>query len=125
VSLIARHLETNGIVTLCMSSALDIIEAGNPPRTTFLDYPLGHTAGKPFDPDDQYSVVRASVLALDRFSQPGEIDHLANRWSNDETWKLEAGDDTEGDRRQPRDETPRFQTEDDRLLAIASGALAE
>ena len=108
-----------------MASALDIIEAGNPPRTTFLDYPLGHTAGKPFDADDQYSVVRASVLALERSSRPGEINRLSNRWSTDETWKQDAGDSSSGDLRQPRDETPRFQSEDDRLLAIASGALAE
>ena len=125
VSLIARHLEAEGITTIFMASAQDIIEAGNPPRTTFLDYPLGHTAGKLFNTDDQCSVVRAGVLGLERALRPGEIDHLPNRWSADETWRQEAGDSSGGDTRQPRDETPQFQTEDDRLLAIASGALIE
>ena len=125
MSLIARHLEANGISTLCMASALDIIEAGHPPRAAFLDYPLGHTGGKPFDPDDQYSVVRASVMAFQRLSQSGEIDRLANRWSTDETWRLKAVDSSSGDIRQPRDETPQFQTEDDRMLAIARGAFTE
>ena len=86
---------------------------------------MGHTSGKPFDTDDQYSVVRASVMAFHRLSQSGEIDRLANRWSTDETWRLKAVDSSGGDIRQPRDETPQFQTEDDRMLAIARGAFME
>ncbi len=125
MSLIARHLEAKGISTLCLASALDIVEAGNPPRATFLDYPLGHTGGKPFDTDDQYSVVHASVMALQSLSQPGEIVRLSNRWSIDEAWRMKAVDSSSGDIRQPRDETPQFQTEDDRKLAIARGAITE
>ena len=53
VCLVARHLEANGIASMCLSSALDIFTAGRPPRATFLDYPLGHNSGKPFDAADQ------------------------------------------------------------------------
>ena len=109
---------------MCMASAMDIIQAGNPPRTTFLDYPLGHTAGKPFDADDQYSVVRAGVLALESASQGDQVHTLPNRWAADESWRQQATDTSKGDSRQPRDETPRFQNEEDRRLAVASGALA-
>ena len=125
MSLIARHLEAHGISTLCMASALDIVQAGNPPRATFLDYPLGHTTGKPFDADDQYAVVHTSLEAIDRLSHPGAIEHLDRLWSSDETWRTQAVDISGGDLRQTRDETPRFQTEDDRRLAISLGTLAE
>jgi hypothetical protein len=124
VSLIARHLEANGIATMCMASALDIIQAGNPPRTTFLDYPLGHSAGKPFDAEDQLAVVRAAVLGLENASRHDGIQMLPNSWSTDQSWLQEAADSSKGDSRQPRDETPRFQSEEDRKLAVASGALA-
>jgi hypothetical protein len=117
VCLIARHLESRGIPTLCMASALDIVQAGNPPRAVFVDYPLGHTTGKPFDPTDQHAVVKAALLALERITRPGEIVHLPQRWSEGEEWKRGTVDPGTGDRRQPRDTTPQYQTEDDRRLA--------
>jgi D-proline reductase (dithiol) PrdB len=125
VSLIARHLEAHGISTLCVASALDITEAGRPPRATFLDYPLGHTAGKPFDVEDQYDVIRASVVGFERIAETGTIERLPNRWSSDDSWQQDDLATPGQDSRQPRDETPQFQSEDDRLLAISSGALTE
>ena len=107
-----------------MASALDIIQAGNPPRTTFLDYPLGHSAGKPFDAEDQLAVVRTAVLGLEGAAPHDAIQMLPNSWSSDESWKQHAANTSLGDSRQPRDETPRFQSEEDRKLAVASGALA-
>jgi hypothetical protein len=38
---------------MCLGSAFDILGAGQPPRATFVDYPLGHSAGKRFDAADQ------------------------------------------------------------------------
>ena len=122
VSLVARHLEANGIPTICLASALDIIEAGRPPRATFIDYPLGHTSGKPFDRKDQLLVVSGALTALQTMTQAGQISRLPNRWSDDDTWKQEAGATSGGDTRQPRDETPQFQYDEDREAAIAAGA---
>src|SRR3546814_6957411 len=45
MALVARHLEAAGLPTLCIVSARDIVEAVDPPRAVFVDYPLGHTAG--------------------------------------------------------------------------------
>jgi hypothetical protein len=38
-------------------------------------------------------------------------------WSDDETWKAEAAVADTGDKRQPRDLTPRYQFEEDRIAA--------
>lgn len=122
--LVARHLEANGIPTLCLGSGLDILKSGRPPRTAFLDYPLGHSAGKAFDEADQYSVVRAALAALEEAAEPGAFAMLPNRWSATEDWKAEAGSSRGGDTRESRDESPRFQRPGDREAALASGALA-
>lgn len=115
--LIARHLEAHGIPTLCLGSAFDILEAGNPPRAVFLDYPLGHSAGKPFDPADQESVIRQALAGFDNIKSPGQITILENRWG-DSLWRAEASSTEGHDTRQPRDTTPQFQLETDRIAAI-------
>ena len=122
VCLVARHLETHGITTLCLGSALDIFSAGRPPRAVFVDYPLGHSAGKTFDPTDQLAVVRAALGGFASLTTPGDILRLANVWG-DEAWRAEAASTRGEDSRQPRDETPQFQLPTDRDAAIASGAL--
>ncbi len=69
MSLVARHLEGLGIPTLCLGSALDILEAGAPPRAAFVDYPLGHSAGRPFDPADQ-DQIHQTLMLLSKLATP-------------------------------------------------------
>ena len=47
VSLAARHLEANGIPTVVIGSARDIVEECGVARFLFSDFPLGNGAGKP------------------------------------------------------------------------------
>ena len=122
VCLVARHLEANGIPTMCLGSAIDIFTAGRPPRATFVDYPLGHSSGKPFDGADQLAIVRAALGGFASMTTPGEIQLLGNTWADD-GWRNEASSTKGQDTRQPRDESPQFQLPADRDAAIASGAL--
>jgi len=123
VCLVARHLEANGIPTMCLGSAYDVLESGRPPRASFVDYPLGHSAGKPFDEADQLGIVRAALAGLSTMTQPGEIRVLPNVWDAGAEWKQAAARTRGEDTRQPRDETPRFQFDADREAALASGNL--
>jgi len=120
VCLIARHLEARGLPTLCLGSAHDILAAGRPPRSVFVDYPLGHSAGRPLRPDDQRAVLGAALRGFEAIVQPGRILTLDRRWPGDGDWKAAAVNPGRGDTRQPRDTTPRYQTEDDRRLAEAA-----
>lgn len=115
--LIARDLEAHGIPTVCVGSALDILEAGQPPRSVYVDYPLGHSVGRPFDPDNQRAIVRDALAAFESITTPGEIQHLDYRWSDSDAWKTEATDTRTGDTRAPRDLSPQYQTDADRLAA--------
>ena len=122
--IIARLLEAHGMPTMCLGSAHDILEAGRPPRATFVDYPLGHSAGRPFDEADQLSVLRAALRGLATMTEPGSLCVLPNRWDASDAWKADAGRTRGPDTRRPRDESPQFQMESDREAARASGALA-
>ena len=115
-------MEAAGIPTLCMSSALDITRSVNWPSAAFLDYPLGHTTGKPNDTDLQRRIMREALAGFESMTMPGSVKMLRFVRSEDETWKLEAfaGDDT----RTERLDTPQYQSDEDRLRA-ESGASAE
>lgn len=120
MGLVARHLEAAGIPTLCMTSALDITNGVSPPRAVFLDYPLGHTTGKPGEPVLQRRIMIEALDAFSSLPSPGMVKMLPFRWSEDESWKDRAF--AEGDDRKQRDDTPQYQSEEDRRLAEKDGA---
>ncbi len=102
MGLIARVVEAAGIPTLCMTSALDITRAVNPPRAVFVNFPLGHQTGKPHDPDLQRRIVRDAMRAFAAIPRPGTIVELPYVWDPaDRGW--EATDYT-GDFLPPRPE---------------------
>ncbi len=115
MGLIARHAEAAGIPTLCMGSALDILQAVYPPRAAFLDYLLGHTTGKPLEPELQREILLEALGAFSSLQEPGQIKHLPFRWAEDDSWK--DGVMNDGDSRTQRLDTPQYQTEEDRILA--------
>ena len=118
MGLIARRVEADGIPTTSLTSALSITRSVNPPRAAFLDYPLGHTAGKAKDPALQREIVAAALATVDELEQPGAVKMLPHRWSRDDDWKLEAM--LNGDTRSHRSSSPEYQCEADRALAAAA-----
>ena len=51
MSLVARHLEANGLPTVIVGSALDVVEYCGVPRFLFTDFPLGNPCGLPWNRD--------------------------------------------------------------------------
>ncbi len=122
MGLVARLVEAAGIPTLCMTSALDITRAANPPRAAFLDFPLGHTTGAPNDPRMQRAIMADALSSFAAMTAPGSVTMLPYRWPGGEEWKAKAF--AEGDERLPRHDTPQYQSEEDRRLAEAGGTPA-
>jgi hypothetical protein len=124
VGLIARRLEAEGIPTTSLSSARDITLAVGPPRAAFVDYPLGHTSGKPQDPEDQRAIVEGALDLLRSATQPGRVVDLGRVWSNDETidraWRSHplSSQGSGGDGRGTRTPEPVYQSDQDRVLAL-------
>mgnify|MGYP001562363648 CR=1 FL=1 len=105
---------------MCMASALDITRAGRPPRITFVDYPLGHTVGKPFERAEQLMIVRQGLSGLQSMTHAEQIERLPLQWDATGEWKAQEwkkGGAGGEDVRKPRDTSPQYQTGQDRVLA--------
>lgn len=89
MSLAARHLEANGISTVIMGCAKDIVEHCGVPRFLFSDFPLGHSAGKPLDRASRELTLDLALRLLE--SAPGARTTMQSplRWSESPEWKLD------------------------------------
>jgi D-proline reductase (dithiol) PrdB len=94
-TVIARALEARGLPTLSMSCLLEAAEEAKPPRTCFLDFPLGCPAGRPHNAEQQSDILRAALkLASDFDGQPWHIKRLLFQWSPDgsRAWEEEVSE---------------------------------
>ena len=90
MGLIARIVEEGGIPTISASSARDVTESVKPPRSVFVNFPLGHTTGKPFDRELQMKIIKDAFDALKSIKEPGTIIDLPYQWEEgDDSWERE------------------------------------
>jgi hypothetical protein len=89
VSLVARHLEAAGIPTVIMGCAKDIVEHCGVPRFVFSDFPLGNSAGRPFDVDAQAFTLELSLRLLETAPAARTTVQSPLRWRDDAAWKLD------------------------------------
>lgn len=89
MSLVARYLEANGIPTVIMGCAKDIVELVGVPRFLFSDFPLGNSAGKPKDPESQRQTLELALRILETAPGPRTTVQSPQRWSSDADWKLD------------------------------------
>ncbi len=88
-SLVARHLEANGIPTVVMGAAKDIVEHAAVPRFLFSDFPLGNSAGRPHDVASQDRTLELALRVLEAAPGPRTTMQSPLRWSEDASWKLD------------------------------------
>ena len=72
---------------MVIGSARDIMTAVKAPRAVFVNFPLGHNTGKPFDRELQMSILKDALSALATIEQPGTIVDLPYQWSEDDSWE--------------------------------------
>jgi hypothetical protein len=87
VSLVARHLEANGIPTVVIATALDIVEQCGVPRLVFVDFPLGNPLGVPFDEEMQSDVLEMALRLLETAREPRTTLTAPLSWPGGEKWK--------------------------------------
>jgi hypothetical protein len=89
VSLAARLLEANGIPTVIMGCAKDIVEHCGVPRFLFSDFPLGNSAGRPHDADSQTLTLELALRVLETAPAARTTVQSPLRWRDDASWKLD------------------------------------
>src|SRR5262245_56600031 len=72
-----------------MGCAKDIVELCGVPRFLFSDFPLGNSAGRPFDVESQRLTLELALRVLE--SAPGARTTVQSplRWSEDARWKYD------------------------------------
>lgn len=101
---------------MVMGSAFDILSAIWPPRTSFVNYPLGHQAGKAFDPEDQHCVCKAAIESFKLHTKPGQVNVLDCNWgSTEDICSIIGGKEVV----LRRDTTVKYQTQADFDAAVA------
>ena len=87
MSLISRHLEANGIPTVLIGSARDIVETCGVARLLFTDFPLGSPCGEPYNVDMQRRIVSMAFDLLESATEPRTTRVAPVEWSKGESWK--------------------------------------
>ena len=87
MSLVSRHLEENGIPTVVIGNARDIVEHCGVARLMFVDYPLGSPCGEPNNPDQQRAIVSGALNLLESATAPRSTVRAPFDWAEGETWK--------------------------------------
>jgi D-proline reductase (dithiol) PrdB len=82
-------LEENGIATVVMGCAKDIVEFAGVPRLLFSDFPLGNAAGRPNDPDSQAATLELALAVLGSAPAARTTVQSPLVWSASADWKLD------------------------------------
>lgn len=115
MSLVARHLEANGIPTVVMGAAKDIVELAGVPRFLFSDFPLGNAAGRPGDIASQDTTLELALRVLESAPGPRTTVQSPLRWGGPAEWRL----DVMNVARLSADEIAHRRAENDRIKAVA------
>ena len=59
------------------------------PRLWFSNFPLGHSAGKPFDRDSQSATISGALAMFDDADAPRTTAVSPQTWSDDDAWEAD------------------------------------
>lgn len=78
--LVARAVEERGIPTVTVSTGRDISRNVLPPRTVFVNFPMGNAFGRPGDVAQQRRILLDALALAARDCAPGEFVDLPYDW---------------------------------------------
>ena len=81
--MLARTLESFGLATVLVTGMPYWAERIGVPRTLAVEYPFGHTLGRPHDRAGQLRVVRQALTVLESAAAPGTIVHSPEQWDEE------------------------------------------
>ncbi|HYL60291.1 MAG TPA: hypothetical protein VEU51_15590 [Candidatus Acidoferrales bacterium] len=84
-------IEAAGIPTVVVSTGRDLSAQVMPPRTVFVNFPMGNPFGRAFDKLRQRAILLDALSALETVKSPGAILDLPYKWHEEFTMKLGSG----------------------------------
>ncbi len=73
-------LEEAGIATVLVSTGRDLSAQVKPPRTVFVNFPMGNPFGRPFDRERQRAILLDALRALESVQRGGTLIDLPYEW---------------------------------------------
>jgi D-proline reductase (dithiol) PrdB len=80
VGLVCRVVEASGIATVCVSTGRDLTAQVNPPRSVFVNHPMGNAFGAPGEVDTQRLILRAALALVETAEEGGVLVDLPVVW---------------------------------------------
>ena len=80
MGLVCRVAEASGISTVCISTGRDLTAQVKPPRSLFVNFPMGNAFGRPFDRGMQLTVLRAALALAESATEGGVLVDLPYTW---------------------------------------------
>lgn len=124
MSLLARHLESHGIITLIIGSAIDIVEHCGVPRYLHNDFPLGNSCGVPYDAAMQLAIMKQGLTLIEKTEQARTTKRTEYQWK-DNVWRKDYAliDDSNREELRQRGERRRQQQVDDKAAGKSRAAM--
>ena len=72
-----------GVSTVYVGSVRDMMAQVKPPRPVFVNFPLGHQCGKPFDKELQMGIIKFALGTLTTAQEPGSIIEAPFDWGEE------------------------------------------
>ena len=80
MGLVARVVEQAGIPTVLVSTGRDLTAQVRPPRSAFVNFPMGNPFGRPGDAQTQRAILEAALRLGERSDEAGLIVDLPQEW---------------------------------------------
>lgn len=83
MGLVCRVVEETGISTVYVSTARDLGEQTKPPRSLFVNHPMGNAFGAPGDTETQFAILRAAMGLVVEAQEAGVLVDAPFEWPCD------------------------------------------
>lgn len=80
MGLVCRAIEAQGIPTVCVSTGRDITALVRPPRSLFVNHPMGNNFGRPGGVAMQTRILRAALQLVVETREPGILIDMPVDW---------------------------------------------
>lgn len=80
MGLVCREVEAAGIPTVCVSTGRDLTAQVKPPRSLFVNFPMGNNFGAPFAAQQQSAILRRALALLETVEEGGYLEDWPEQW---------------------------------------------